>query len=123
MSPMELRVCRKQTVAFIKADPDTMMLRRVSERQSDGAGGWEPGEERDVGPITGRLVPVGTTNSGNQSINMDGETVTPQFVFIAEYDEDINKDDVLVMNNKRYDVKFVREDRDYEVWSELSYSG
>lgn len=117
----ELAVLRKQTLHFIRSNPDDIAFNRGADKVSDGAGGWTWGPGgATLEPQQMRLIPVG---GRVQSRNVNGEEVTPAYVLIAAHDADVDMDDTFDHNGRMYEVIFIREDRRYETWLEVVYRG
>lgn len=119
--PIELRVNRRQTLAFIAANKEDITITRGGGRAPDGAGGWTKVPVGDpIPPQAFRLIPQG----GNvQARNIDGEQIKPAYVMIGAHDADIKIGDTFTHSSRDYDVIFVREDRDYETWAEVVHRG
>lgn len=120
MDTVELKVNRRNTAAYIKDKPTSIALTHPATRDPDGAGGFTTTPAQPVGPQDFRLVIQG----GNvASRNIDGEQISPAYVMIGEWDADIKTGDTFSHNGRNYEVKFVREDREYETWAEVVYRG
>lgn len=122
MDSRELAVLRKQTKQFIDDHPVSVTMTRGGARTSDGAGGYTVTPGAPIQAQTVRLIPQ-DQRGGTQSVNVDGEEVSPVYVIIAEHDADIKKDDVFVHNARNYEVTWVRDDKRYEIWAEVVYRG
>ena len=120
MDSLELKVNRKNTEAFISERPETITITRGGSRTSDGAGGWTTTPGAPIQPQTFRLIIQG----GNvASRNIDGEEIKPAYVMVGRHDADLKTGDMFVKDGRNYDVVYVRDNRDYEVWAEVVYRG
>jgi hypothetical protein len=120
MNRLELKVARRQTTHFIAQNPIDVTITRGGQREPDGAGGYKvtPGPAVE----TQKMRKVIQSKS-MASRNIDGEEISPEFVFIGEWDADIKKGDVIVISSRNYEVVFVRDDPPYETWAEVVYRG
>lgn len=120
MDAFELKVNRKQTAAFIAEDPVRLTLTHPATRTPDGAGGYTTTPGGPADPQDFRLIIQG----GNvASRNIDGAQIKPAYVMIGKHDADVKIGDTFTFNNRNYEIKYVRENRDYETWSEVVYTG
>lgn len=116
----ENRVNRRNTTYFIDQHPMTVPLTRPGKRVADGAGGYTTDPGPEVVPQKMRKIIQG----GNvASRNIDGQEITPAFVFIGEWDADIKTGDEFKIDNIEYHVIYVRDDRRYETWAEVAQRG
>lgn len=122
---VELAVMRQQTNDYISWNPVDIVLHR-SILVEDGEGGFEPapGSPEDIVSQTFRLI------TQNESVNVvsqtiDGEEINPEFVLLGEYNADVKAGDWFTLADPEivYDVKFVRDNRNYEVWAGVSKRG
>lgn len=116
----ELNLQRKQTLAFIKADYARIVLYR-SEWVSDGEGGVTPQAPEPLAAQTMRMIPRQDTST--QISTADGEMVTPQYVLLGRWDADIQRWDEFTLDDNRYQVVSVAENRQYETKAEVYYLG
>ena len=120
IAPVELRLQRAQTHAFIKADAREVTLRR-SLREPDGAGGFIDGDPVDLPPQCLRLMP--RQDGATPRPTADGEMVEPGYTLLGRHDADMRRWDTFVLDGVRYEVVFVNENRQYEVKGEVAYRG
>lgn len=114
----ELRRLRKQTEQFIQSKPMNIGLVR-RDLTSDGAGGHVI-QDNQIAVQTFRLIP----QQGAQArTTVDGQEVSPDFVLLGRHDADIQPDDWFIHQDRKYVVVYVRIDRSYETWAEVSYRG
>lgn len=121
MDSREIKVLRRQTTRFIADNPTMIAFTRPGARVSDGAGGWTTGNDTPIDPQKVRLIIQ--PRAGLSTQNIDGEKINPVYVMIAEWDADITLNDVFMHEGRDYKIEFVREDRRYETWAEVSYHG
>lgn len=122
MDSVEVRTLRRQTDHFIAQDSTTIIPHRAGSRNPDGAGGYTQEDGGDRDPIVARKVIQG----GNMaSRNIDGEEITPAFVFICKWDADLATGDTFKLKGIEYRVIFVRDrnDNSYETWAEVAQRG
>lgn len=116
----ELAIQRRNTEAFIAADPETVVLHPFT-RQPNGSGGYKTVASPPRPPQTMRLIPISTT--AFERGTLDGEAVTPEFVLLGEWDCAMSRGDKFVLDGKRYEVVHVQEKRDYQTKGETVYRG
>lgn len=116
----ELTMQRRMTDAFIKADPQELVLTRQT-RVSNGSGGFTLGAPTPLPSQTWKVVPQNRQLEERETI--DGVMVRPDFVLIGYHDADVQRGDWFMWNAHRYDVVYVNEKRDYETRGELVYRG
>lgn len=115
---LELQVLRKQTEAFIAADPTAVPLTRRT-RQANGAGGW-----RFVAPNT--ILPVQQFHIVAAGENVvlregpDGRQVATSHNIVGAYDADIQKFDLFEYNGIPYMVLWVNADLEYVTHAEAA---
>ena len=98
----ELSVNRKNTKAFIDADPVIVALERRL-RQSDGEGGWTRAEEPEpIDPQVFRLIPQSDTMPTIQTV--DGFQRTPGFVLLGVYDANMQNGDYFSIDGTEYQI-------------------
>lgn len=116
----ELKWQRKQTEAFIAADPRSIALdRRV--RTSDGAGGFVNGALTTMASQTFRLLPQ--EDGATARTTAEGETATPEYMLMGRWDADMQRWDEFRIGTRRYQVVFISENRQYETKGEVLYLG
>lgn len=118
-SAYELEINRLNTKAYIDSDATNIHLERYTPN-SDGAGGTitpkQPTYEAD---IVVRVV-TSTSLAANAPRTVDGESVIPDLLVIAEFDADIRPGDILKsIDLWDYKVAFIQPDMRYEVLAEV----
>lgn len=116
---VELAIQRKQTSAFIDADPIMVTLVR-RERVSDGAGGKVPGPAVPQFPQRLRLLPQ--EDGATARTTAEGETATPEYMLLCPSDANVQRFDEFTIGGRRYQVVYI-DDRQYEVKAEAIYLG
>lgn len=112
--PGELKAQRKLSAAFIRADyRDVSLLRRT--RTDDGAGGTLVGEALPLAPQRMRLLPQ--EDGATARTTAEGETATPEFMLMAEWDADMERFDEFEADGARFQIVYV-DDRKYELKGE-----
>lgn len=118
----ELAVLREGTEFYISCNPTTIEIQRPV-KVDDGEGGFS-GPSLPLDPQTMRLI---TQNEGVNvvSAGIDGEEINPEFVLLAMWDADVRAGDwfTLAAPDIKYDVKFVRDNHNYEVWAGVEKRG
>lgn len=116
----ELRLQRKNTNAFIAADPYSITLvRRV--RFVNGAGGITRGNETTLPAQTLRLLPQ--EDGATERVTAEGERATPEYVLLGTYDADMQRFDAFEYDGRRYEVVWISENRQYEIKGEVVHLG
>lgn len=88
----ELRINRKQTRQYIRANPTELVITR-STREDDGAGGKRKTNPQVLGAQTVRIIQAQESKMVER-INSDGKVVRPELNLMAEWDADIEVGDV-----------------------------
>lgn len=123
MRTSEIQVQRRNTVAFINADPITVVLNRA-ELVSNGAGGFRRESPSPLPPQTARLVPVGAQYGGAEEHEMlDGQTVQVDYHMVALFDADIERGDWFFLRDEKHEVVWVRSVGDYEMKAGITNRG
>lgn len=117
----ELQVLRQQTVDFIQANPINISMQRM-DTASDGAGGVTL-QQTTLATQTFRLISLGTGGGAVERRTVDGQMVFPDFVLLGEYTANLQNGDVFFIDGIKYEIVYVRLDRRYELWGEVSYRG
>lgn len=117
----ELAVLKKNTDAFIASNPTDIVITRIEE-QSDGHGGFLPGEPVDLEPQTVKIQPM--RDRANVMVSTAGEAVdVPTHEVVARWDADIKKNDTFEYRGDPYRVVFVDTALDYVVRAEVNRHG
>lgn len=96
-----LRVQRKNTEAFINADPIVVSLvPRVKTKTAGGGKKMEKGTPKSAQKF--RLIPQGDVQPSVQT--PDGIQLTPTFVLLGKFDADIDRWDTFQLNGHDYQV-------------------
>jgi hypothetical protein len=112
----EARAQRLQTIAFITADLEEIIL-TPREKVLNGSGGfsWEDQEDRD--PQDARIIPI--TSNAPERMNPDGQKVIVEFILIMEWDAEVAKFDRFEARGRTFEVLHIQEKRDYQTKAEL----
>ncbi len=116
----ELQVMRRNTRAFILADPRIIILQRRT-RALDAAGGIERGPLADVPAQVFRLLPQ--EDGATARVTAEGETATPEYMLLGMYDVDMQRWDVFEFDGRRYQILWISENRQYQVKGEVIHLG
>jgi hypothetical protein len=110
----ELKVQRKISAAFIAADPVIVILERHN-RIGDGAGGFRSVTVPQP-PQRFRLIPQ--EDGATARVTAEGETATPEFMLMGEYDCNMQRFDEFELNSTRFQVVYI-DNRQYEIKGEV----
>lgn len=111
MDRKALPILRRNVSAFIKADPVTIELQRVT-RESTPAGGWVEGDAEPVPPQEFRLVPF-KRRLTQQTVNtQDGPIPHLDYVLVGRHDVDVERGDFFDLNDDRWRVVGVEPNTD-----------
>lgn len=114
----ELRVLRRNTQAFIDADPTEVVLHRPT-RTNTGTGGTRPSGWAPQTVQTMRLLPQGGGTSTERQLP-DGKVVRPTWVLLGTYDANMLRGDAFDLPDGSVgEVVYVHEKRAYEVKGEV----
>jgi hypothetical protein len=120
LSPGELKVQRKLTVAFLRADAREITLERRT-RTPDGAGGSVRGPAVSQSAQRFRLLPQ--EDGATARTTAEGETATPECMVLGRWDANMERFDEFVSDGRRYQIVFISENRQYETKGEAIYLG
>lgn len=113
---------RRQTKAFIDAEPTDIRLQRA-ELTPNGAGGTRIGAASPLPPQTVRLlIPTITSGQGERQL-LDGEAVAIDYVLLGEWDADVKRGDWFYLNGVKYEIVSTRPTSDYEIKAEVTNRG
>jgi hypothetical protein len=124
MNATELRIKRKNTLAFIRAQPVSIVITRPTKTQNL-RGGWDT-EPRVLAPQTMRInhTLVGRrarqASPGNETF---GDVPYSKDVLMGSWNADVQKDDVFVVDGVTYTVDYVFLNRDYETIANIQNTG
>lgn len=120
-NPVERKMQRRQTTAFIAADAEQITIHRQQKIAKNG--GWVWGPETVLPPQTIRLVPA-KRRYGDATTNTEaGQVVNWPYIAEGEPDLDIQPDDWFLHQDQKYQVKSVEQDRDVKTLAFLDYFG
>lgn len=101
MTPLELSLHRKNTKAFIDADPLALVLvPHAIEKDAGGGRKLVPGEPREEQAF--RLIPMSDVMPTVQTI--DGIQLTPTYVLLGEHDAQMARWDIFSINGVDYQI-------------------
>lgn len=113
--PSELKAQRRISRAFIDADSRSVVLLRGAFT-SDGAGGKIRGEGVPLAAQRMRLIPQ--EDGATARTTAEGETATPEYMLMGEWDADMERFDEFELDGVRYQIVYV-DDRQYELKGEV----
>lgn len=119
LRPAELAIQRKQTCAFIAADPILVELRRAT-RTPDGAGGFQVGEPVSLSPQVFRMLPQ--EDGATARTTAEGETATPEYMLMGDSDVNVERFDEFQIGLRRFQIVYI-DNRQYEIKAEVIYLG
>lgn len=119
-SNVETEMQRKQTKAYIAADPTTVILNRA-ETVPNGAGGFTHGAPSARSPQVCKFIAPSDTATERQML--DGQMVQVDWVLLFEYDADVKRGDWFFQDGIKYEVVTVRHTGRYEVKAEVTNRG
>lgn len=118
MNPVELRVHRRNTTAFIDESPAVIVL-TPAVRQSDGAGGYKTTSGVARAPQTARMIPLASTAAMGELQTPDGRNIRPRYILMGEWDMDIARWDTFAWEGEQWLVGRVQEKREYQTKAEI----
>jgi hypothetical protein len=122
MSRVETLVQRRQTTAYLNAEPRDVVLLR-SDLQDDGAGGKIESQPVPLAPQVFRLVPFKRRLTHTQSTITEGTVTVSSYALVGRWDADVQKGDEFVLDGGRYRVESVEPGRDYRTLADVTYRG
>lgn len=122
MDKRALLMLRRNIDAFIKADPVTIALNRITKVETPAGGFTE--ESYDILPQEFRLVPFKRRLTQQEVNTQDGPIPHLAYVLVGRYNVDVEKGDFFDLNGDRWRVVGVepntdRRDRTDRVSAEL----
>jgi len=124
MNAVELRIKRRNTTAFIQAQPVQVVITRQTKTQNL-RGGWDT--EPEVLPAqTMRINHTLVGRRARQASPGDetfGDVPYSKDVLMGPWDADVQKDDVFVVDGVTYTVDYVYLNRDYETIANIQNTG
>lgn len=118
----ELKAQRRQTDAFIKANPTSVILSRA-ESVPNGAGGFRQGAPSALTPQEFRFIEPGASYGQGEAQLLDGEMVRVDWILLGRYDADLKRGDWFYKDGIKYEVVTVRSTGNYEVKAEVTNRG
>lgn len=112
----EIRIQRKNTLAFIKADPISLVLSR-SDRIPNGKGGFTIGPPAPLPPQEVRLIP-GDYKLRERETEA-GTLVQPTHVLLGMHDANFRRFDRFTYDGSEYVLLWVYENPVYELKAEV----
>lgn len=113
----EMRVLRKQTHGYIRANPSSVVFTRYT-REDDGAGGTRKTAPNALAPQVVRIIQAQEAKTVER-VNADGTVVRPTLNVMAEYNANIEKGDTFTWDGRKAEVVYV-QDMGYELIAEVS---
>lgn len=102
MRATELALQRKNTKAFIDADPVSIRLQRAERIPTPDGGHRKNADAPPLDPQTFRLIPVSDQMPTIQT--PDGFSRTPTYVLLGEHDADMEIWDKFELNGHKYQI-------------------
>lgn len=119
---VEIRLQRKQTRAYIAADPLPVILSR-SSLVRDPSGGYVRNTPTSLASQLMRLDPTAANNAPVRR-TVDGIEISPEYVLLAEWNADIERGDWFYKSDVKYEIVFVDDtQRKYETRAEVANRG
>lgn len=124
-NPVELRVQRKITTAYIAAEPNEVVLNRPNYITTAGGGKRKDPNNptTPLAPQKVRLVPFKKRMTIFNHDKPEGNVDNLPYVLIGEWDMDIEKSDELTWDGGRYKVHSIEPTRSFRTAANLSYTG
>ena len=114
---------RRQTEAFIAADPRTFTLYRYP-RVSNGRGGYTEGARVDIFEQVFRLIPANAEGLRTERTLPDGRVVLPEWVLLGEWNCEMRRGDRFVLPDEGVcEIIYVQEKRTYQTKGEVILRG
>ncbi len=101
MTPAELEIHQRNTLAFIQADPVTLTLSRREKVPTD-AGGYVWQDDVPVGAQTFRMIPA--SDSAPEVKTSSGRLTLPSFVLMGVHDANMQRWDKFTINGETYEL-------------------
>ena len=111
----EIRLQRKQTSAYIDADPSEIALQRLT-LVPNNAGGVKHGSIQSLAVQRVRLIDQQATR---QRTMPDGEVVQVSYVMQGAWDLDVEVGDYFYLNGHKYEIIQVSDKRAYQTLCEV----
>jgi hypothetical protein len=122
MDPIELKMNRLNTKAFIDAKPVQLVLQRADDQRT-ASGGRTKGQFKDVPEQTFRIIEQGAP-SAPQIINLtDGTAREVNFWLLGMHDADMQKGDSWRENGRDWIVGDIIRDNGYETRGLVTENG
>lgn len=119
IAALELKFQRRLSAAFIAADYLMIPLLRRT-RTSDGAGGVQASDPVPQPVQRFRLLPQ--EDGATARATADGESATPEYMLMGEWDCDMQRWDEFVIDSRRFQIVYI-DNRQYEIKGEAIYLG
>jgi hypothetical protein len=103
MNSAELRANRRNTKAFIAADPVELVLYRQEIKRTSGGNLAKVGEPVPLAPQTFRMLPQGSAQADVR--NTSGKLAPQTYVLMGEWDADMARDDTFTHNGVDYTLE------------------
>jgi hypothetical protein len=118
VNPTELNVLRKQTTAYIAANPVAVALVRTV-LVDDGAGGKKPASVGPLSPQTVRIIQQNDLRTGVERRTVAGEVVRPTLAMLTEWNANVEEGDTFTWNDLSLEVVWIT-DLGYEKTCEVA---
>lgn len=122
-NPVEVLVQRRQTEAYLKAEPQMIALSRPTPKVKTAAGGKVDGVADTLDPQMFRVVPFKRRVTESESNIVEGTVTVSTYVLVGRWDADVKKDDEFVLPDGRYKVESVEPGKSYRTLAILEYRG
>lgn len=117
LSPIELRVERRNTTAYIARAPITVTLVKSSKVRQAG-GGWKyvDGDPKAPQTVTLILQTAGALSNDVAPLAAgDGRNLTLNYIMVGEWNADIEEGDKFTLNGREARVQYLLPYNGYEV--------
>jgi hypothetical protein len=121
-SKAELLMQRRQTLAYLKANPAEIVLMRQTPVKT-AAGGRKKGASVALDPQMFRLEPFKRRLSHTQSQIVEGTVTLTSYVLVGRWDADVQRGDEFVYGGGRYKVESVEPERSFRTAADVTYTG
>jgi hypothetical protein len=120
MYAVELAMQKRNTMAYIDADPSVVTLMR-SGLAADGAGGLIRVTPFPIDVQTFRIINGQISQTVTRTL--DGQEVRADYMMICLSDADVHAGDTFTTSACRYKVVYVYPDPTYELLAEVAFDG
>lgn len=124
---VETLVQRRQTAAYLAAEPQRIALERPTPAVKTPSGGKAKVPPTKLPDQTFRLVPFKRRVTHTQSNITEGTVTVTSYVLVGRWDADVQRDDEFVVDEggrlHRYKVEAVEPGRSFRTLADVTYRG